>query len=125
MNQMPFEIQNGQIETFGEYPTTYWFVIQPCQFLQEITQRTDCKTLAESSQILNRVQVNTKVQSQFFNADTYHTNGEQLSRTFRSRLTLLNPTASIRYISELERHSVTYSGGVVYGDDFTNFFAEP
>lgn len=68
-------LQNESPANFNGASSDFFFVVDTCSNFANITKRTDCKSEAESQNVIDSMYVLTKIQTQFWNTKSYLRNG--------------------------------------------------
>lgn len=84
------KIQNFSPANSGNSSSDFFFVLDTCAHLAEMTNRTDCKTEAESQAVLESIYVRTKIHTEFWNTKNFLRNGWQMNSEFQQADTQLN-----------------------------------
>jgi len=71
-------VQNPSTYNPNNSSYDFIFVIDTCDNLKDLTG-SDCKTEAESQDVLNEVKVSTRIQTQFWNTKNFLRNGWEMN----------------------------------------------
>lgn len=101
-------VQNPSSTNFDNSWSDFFFVIDTCEHLSPITKRTDCKTEAESQQVLESIYASTKIQTAFWNTKNYLRNGKALNSEFATNEVQLNSAVFQRQAYQIRTNAITF-----------------
>jgi len=101
-------VQNYSPQNFEEKSYDFFFVLDTCEHLAQMTGRTDCKTEAESQAVLEQMYVDTKIQTEFWNTPNFLRSGWQMNSQFESNTIQLNSAVFQRQAYSLITNNITF-----------------
>ena len=101
-------MQNQSPSNFEEKSYDFFFVLDTCEHLAQMTGRKDCKTEDESQAVLEQMYVDTKIQTEFWNSKNFLRSGWQMNSQFVSNTIQLNSAVFQRQAYSLITNSITF-----------------
>ena len=113
-NETNWHLQLGDHNEDLINDNTFFFVIDSCEHFSKITKKTDCKTQAQTDEMLPELIIHMKVFTQFFSVKTYIANNYKLNSDIKTQGIQLSPIAYNRITYSVEQTKVSFKDSYIY-----------
>ena len=102
------KVQNFDDNNKDESSFEYFFVLDSCEHLKNVTGFTDCKPHDEAVAALDTVYVKTKIQTEQWNSKNFLRNGWQMNSVFTNNVVQLSSAAYQRVSYKIQQTKVNF-----------------
>lgn len=107
-NGTSVKLQNYSPSNYQNSTADFYFVLDTCEHLAKLTGKTDCVSEAESQAALEKMYVDTKIATQFWNSKNFLRNGHEMNTEFTPQRTQLTSAVFQRSAYYLRQNKITF-----------------
>ena len=101
-------LQNYSPSNYLNSTSDFYFVVDTCAHLANLTGVTDCKSESESQAVLEKMYVYTKIVTQFWNSKNFLRNGHEMNTEFTPQRTQLTGAVFQRSAYYMIQNKITF-----------------